>query len=565
MLKNINVPDLGEAEGAKVEEILVSVGDSVSQGQTLVVFETSKVAVELTSPGNGKVSEIVVSVGDAVSEDQLIMNIELIGDQGGDSDSISNSSARELEEDISTELLVLGSGRGGYSAAFRAADLGKKVIIVEQNNTLGGVCLNVGCIPSKALLHAAKVVSDTKEMSKLGVNFSSLEINTQSLREWKNKVVGQLTGGLANLAKKRNVQIVNGFGSFESSNKLKVTFPSGKFIFIEFQEAIIAVGSEPVEIPAFPNDDPRVLTSTGALEVDEIPNRLLVIGGGIIGLEMATVYHELGSKVTIVEYADSLIPGADEDLVRPLHKRIENLYENIFLSSKVISIESTITGMYVKFEGPSGLQKDLFDQVLISVGRKPNGHLIEGDNAGLNIDERGFIPTDNQMRTNVNNIYAIGDVVGQPMLAHKAAHEGRVAAEVITGMNSHFDGTLIPSVAYTDPEIAWVGVTEKQAKEKNIKYEVGVFPWAASGRSLSIERKEGLTKTLYDPVTKIIIGAGIVGTNAGDLISEAALAIKKECTAHEIGGLIHPHPTLSETVAQSAEVFDKTIVDLYLH
>jgi dihydrolipoamide dehydrogenase len=436
--------------------------------------------------------------------------------------------------------------------------------MVERNSTLGGVCLNVGCIPSKALLHAAKVISETKEMAKLGVKFSSLDIDTETLRGWKNKVVGQLTGGLTSLAKKRNVQIVNGVGTFVSANKMKVTFHDGRFAHIEFEKAIIAAGSEPVQIPVFPNDDPRVLTSTEALEVDTIPERLLVIGGGIIGLEMATVYHELGSKVTIVEFADSLIPGADQDLVKPLHNRIEKLYENIFLSSKVTSIESTITGMYVKFEGPTGLKKDLFDQVLISVGRKPNGSLIDAEKAGINVNKQGFILTNSQMRTNVNSIFAIGDIVGQPMLAHKAAHEGRVAAEVIAGMNSYFDGTLIPSVAYTDPEIAWGGITEQQAKKLNIKYEIGIFPWAASGRSLSIERKEGITKTLYDPVTKKIIGAGIVGSNAGDLISEAALAIKMGCTAHEIGELIHPHPTLSETVAQSAEVFEKTIVDMYL-
>ncbi len=564
MLKKINVPDLGEAEGAKVEEILVSVGDHVKQGDTLVIFETSKVAVELGSPGNGRISEIFVNVDDEVDEEQLIMSMELLGDQGGESDSLNKATLNELDNDISTEVLVLGSGLGGYSAAFRAADLGKNVVMVERNGTLGGVCLNVGCIPSKALLHAAKVVSETKEMAELGIKFSSLDIDTEALRGWKNKVVRQLTGGLASLAKKRKVQVVNGVGTFASENKLKVTFPSGRSVYIEFEQAIIAAGSEPVEIPVFPNDDPRVLTSTEALEVDSIPDRLLVIGGGIIGLEMATVYHELGSKVTIVEFADSLIPGADKDLVKPLHKRIEKLYENIFLSSKVTSIESTITGMYVKFEGPTGLKKDLFDKVLISVGRKPNGSLIEAEKAGINVDERGFILTNSQMRTNVKNIFAIGDVVGQPMLAHKAAHEGRVAAEVIAGMESYFDGTLIPSVAYTDPEIAWVGFTESQAKKLNIKYELGIFPWAASGRSLSIERKEGITKTLYDPVSKKIIGAGIVGSNAGDLISEAALAIKNGCTAQELGELIHPHPTLSETVAQSAEVFEKTIVDMYV-
>tara|TARA_R110002049_G_scaffold2743_5_gene21156 strand:- start:37009 stop:38706 length:1698 start_codon:yes stop_codon:yes gene_type:complete len=564
MLKKINVPDLGEAEGAKVEEILVSVGDPVKVGDPLIVFETSKVAVELSSPGNGKINEILVSTGDAVDEDQLVISLELIGEQGSEGDSLASHTLNELDNDISTEVLVLGSGPGGYSAAFRAADLGKNVVMVERNGTLGGVCLNVGCIPSKALLHAAKVVSETKEMTELGVKFSTPEIDTDALRGWKNKVVGQLTGGLGSLAKKRNVQIVNGTGTFASSNKLKVTFPGGRFVHITFEHAIIAAGSEPVEIPAFPNEDPRVLNSTDALEVSSIPERLLVIGGGIIGLEMATVYHELGSKVTIVEFADSLIPGADADLVKPLHKRIEKRYENIFLSSKVTSIESTITGMYVKFEGPDGLKKDLFDKVLVAVGRRPNGSLIDAELAGIKVNERGFILTNSQMKTNVDNIYAIGDVVGQPMLAHKAAHEGRVAAEVIAGMSSHFDGSLIPSVAYTDPEIAWVGVTEQQAKKLNISYEVGVFPWAASGRSLSIERKEGITKTLYDPSTKKIIGAGIVGSNAGDLISEAALAIKQGCTAHELGELIHPHPTLSETVAQSAEVFEKTIVDMYV-
>lgn len=564
MLNKINVPDLGEAEGAKVEEITISVGDLVKKGDTLVIFETSKVAIELESSVNGKIKEIFVSVGDKVEQDQLVMNVELIGDQSDDNASTSKITLNELTEDISAELLVIGSGPGGYSAAFRAADLGKNVVMVERHSTLGGVCLNVGCIPSKALLHAAKVISESKEMSKFGVKFSSPDIDTHALRGWKNKVVGQLTGGLNTLAKKRNVRVVNGIGTFASANKLKVTFADGKFVHIEFENAIIAAGSEPVKIPVFPNDDPRVLTSTEALEIDSIPERLLVLGGGIIGLEMATVYHELGSKVTIIEFADSLIPGADQDLVKPLHERIEKLYENIFLSNKVTSIESTITGMYVKFEGPDGVKKDLFDQVLISVGRKPNGSHIDAEKAGIEVDKQGFIHTNNQMRTNVNNIFAIGDIVGQPMLAHKAAHEGRVAAEVICGEDSHFDATLIPSVAYTDPEIAWVGLTEKQAKKLDISYEVAIFPWAANGRSLSMERKEGMTKTLYDPATKKIIGAGIVGSNAGDLVSEAALAIKQGCTAHEIAELIHPHPTLSETVAQSAEVFEKTIVDMYL-
>ena len=562
MIKNINLPDLGEAEDAKIGEVLVAAGDMVKQGDILIVVETSKVAIEIDSSWNGKIDEIFVSVDENVEEGQPLLSLQLIGEQ--QSDSAKSDSLNEIENDISTEVVVLGSGPGGYSAAFRASDLGKQVVIVERNPSLGGVCLNVGCIPSKALLHAAKVISETKEMSELGLSFSSLEVNTKSLCNWKDKVVGQLTSGLASLAKKRDVQVVNGFGTFVSSNKLKVTFPGGRSVHIEFENAIIAAGSEPVEIPTFPNDDKRILTSTEALEIEDIPDRLLVIGGGIIGLEMATVYHELGSKVTIVEFADSLIPGADKDLVKPLHKRIEKLYEGIFLSSKVTSVESTITGMYVKYETPNGINKDVFDQVLVSVGRKPSGNKIKAENAGVSVNNKGFILTNSQMKTNVNNIFAIGDIVGQPMLAHKAAHEGRIAAEVITGMNSYFDGSLIPSVAYTDPEIAWVGITEQQANKLNIEYEVGIFPWVASGRSLSIERKEGITKIIYNPKTNEIIGAGIVGTNAGDLISEASLAIKKKCKSRDLGELIHPHPTLSETVGQSAEVFEKTIVDMYL-
>ncbi|WP_299523953.1 dihydrolipoyl dehydrogenase [Winogradskyella sp.] len=564
MLSNIKVPDLGESDSAKIEEILVAVGNKVEEGDILAVIETSKVAVEVPSPGSGVVQEISIAIGDAISEGQLIMSIELSEVSQGGEDS-SSKFAKDFEKDLKTQVVVLGSGPGGYSAAFRAADLGKKVIIIEQNATLGGVCLNVGCIPSKALLHAAKVVSETKEMAKFGVKFYSFNVDLDELRKWKNKVIAQLTSGLTGLAKKRNVKVINGVGTFESSSKINVVHSSGKKITIEFEQAIIAAGSEPIKFSDFPNDDPRVLTSTEALEINSIPDRLLVVGGGIIGLEMATVYHELGSKVTIVEFADSLIPGADENIVKPLHDRIAKLYEAIFLSSKVVSVESTLTGMYVKFKGPDGLKKDVFDQVLIAVGRKPNGSLIGAEKAGVNVDERGFISTDSQMKTNIKNIFAIGDVVGQPMLAHKAAHEGKVVAEVIAGMNSHFDNSLIPSVAYTDPEIAWVGLTENRARELGIEYKVAMFPWAASGRSLSIERKEGITKTLYDPISKKILGAGIVGTNAGDLISEAALAIKKECTAQEIGELIHPHPTLSETIAQSAEVFEKTIVDMYIN
>jgi dihydrolipoamide dehydrogenase len=437
-------------------------------------------------------------------------------------------------------------------------------VLIERYSTLGGVCLNVGCIPSKTLLHAAKVISETKEMSELGLKYSGLEIDTVAMRSWKNKVVNQLTSGLQNLAKKRNVIIVTGEAAFESSTQLKLKSPDGKLYKISFENVVIAAGSEAIKIPDFPHEDIRMLTSTEALEIDNIPDRLLVVGGGIIGLEMATVYYELGSKVTVVEFADSLIPGADPDLVKPLHQRIENMYENIYLGTKVSSIESTLNGMYVRYEGDIAQKKDVFDQVLIAVGRKPNGNMIDAEKAGIKVDDRGFIPTDHNMRTNVKNIFAVGDIVGQPMLAHKASHEGKVAAEVIAGMDSHFDDGLIPSVAYTDPEISWVGLTESNAKQLNISFETAIFPWAASGRALSIDRKEGLTKILYDSKTDKIIGAGIVGTNAGELISEVALAIKVGATVNDIAELIHPHPTLSETIGFSAEVANKTIVDMYM-
>ena len=459
---------------------------------------------------------------------------------------------------------MLGSGPGGYSAAFRAADLGKKVILVERHGSLGGVCLNVGCIPSKSLLHVARVASEIKEISNVGLNFSSFHLDKDALRSWKNKVIHQIASGIAVLAKKRNVRIGKGIGTFASTHQLNLDISDGRTLPIEFEQAIIATGSEPVKISSFPHDDPRVFTSTKALEINDVPKRMLIVGGGIIGLEMAAVYHEMGTKVTVVEFADSLIPGADSDLVEPLHQRIAGLYENIYLSSKVTHMEPTLNGIFVVFDGLMPQKKDVFDQVLIAVGRKPNGKLINLEKAGVEVDKQGFILTDDRMRTNVTNIFAVGDVAGPPMLAHKAAHEGKVAAEVIAGMDSRFDGNLIPSVAYTDPEIAWVGITENQAGELNTKYEKGVFPWVASGRALSLERKEGFTKTLYDPETRKIIGAGIVGINAGDLISEAALAIKMGCTAGEIAELIHPHPTLSETVGFSAEVVEKTIVDMYV-
>ncbi len=559
-LIKIDIPDLEGVDNVPIEEIWVNVGDEVNVGDSIVSVETEKTIIEIPSPYSGTIREVLCSTGDTVSVGDSILVIEV-------NKSTNENAEKPVEvvnEDLVTQVVVLGAGPGGYSAAFRAADLGKKVVLVEKSHTLGGVCLNVGCIPSKALLHVAKIISETKEMSDFGIKFSPTELDINKLRNWKNKVILQLTNGLTSLAKQRKVKVVKGVGTFTSSNEVNVDIDDVTKISIKFDQAIIAAGSEPIKIPDFPHDDSRVLTSTEALEIGNIPDRLLVVGGGIIGLEMATVYHELGAKVTIIEFADTLIPGADPDLVKPLHQRIAGMYENIFLSTKVTSIESTLNGMYVKYEDTSSRNRDVFDQVLIAVGRKPNGNLIGAEKAGVNVDDRGFIATDDQMRTNVNNIFAIGDVVGQPMLAHKATHEGKVAAEAIAGKDSHFDASLIPSVAYTDPEIAWVGITENSAKELNIDYKKGIFPWAASGRALSIERKEGFTKTLYDSESQKIIGAGIIGTNAGELISEAALAIHKGCTSEELGELIHPHPTLSETVGLSAEVVDKTIVDLYV-
>lgn len=553
-------PDLNGADSAPVAEILVAVGDAVQTGDHLVTVETEKAALEIPSSHSGTVREIVVRLQDVVAEGDVLIRIE---PDGKSVPAEEHQEAKGPAEDLKTQVVVLGSGPGGYSAAFRAADLGKKVVLVERYGSLGGVCLNTGCIPSKSLLHAARVISEAREMHDLGIRFSSLELDTHALRNWKNRVTGQLTSGLATLAKKRNVTIIQGKGRFLSPHQLTVQLSGDQSISIEFEQAIIATGSGSARIPDFPYEDSRVMTSSGALEPDQIPNRLLVVGGGIIGLEMAAVYHELGARITIVEFADSLIPGTDPDLVKPLHRHIGGLYENIFVSSKVVHIESTLNGMFVTFNGPMSRKKDVFDQVLVAVGRQPNGKLIDAEKAGVRVDEKGFIGTDSRMRTNVSNIFAVGDIAGPPMLAHKAAHEGKVAAEVIAGMDSDFDGSLIPFVAYTDPEVAWVGMTEVQAKELNVQYEKGMFPWVASGRALSLERKEGITKLLFDPQTRKIIGAGIVGTNAGDLISEAALAIKKGCTANEIARLIHPHPTLSETVGLAAEVLEGTVVELY--
>lgn len=462
-----------------------------------------------------------------------------------------------------TEVVVLGAGPGGYSAAFRAADLGKQVTLVERYPVLGGVCLNVGCIPSKALLHTARVIEEAKEIGASGVSFGAPEIDLDKLRGWKNSVTGTLTGGLGALAKQRKVTVIQGTGRFASDKELAIDTGEGT-TRLTFDHAIIAAGSRPVKIPFFPDEDPRVMDSTGALELADIPKTLLIVGGGIIGLEMATVYHALGSKVTIVEMMDQIIPGCDKDLVKPLMQRIKSQYENIFLSTKVAKVEARDDGLDVFFEGEGAPDSARFDKVLVAVGRRPNGDMIDAEKAGLTLDEKGFIPVDAKQRTKVEHIYAIGDIVGNPMLAHKAVHEGKVASEVIAGLPAAFQALAIPSVAYTDPEVAWMGLTENEAKAKGIEYEKGAFPWAASGRALSVGRKEGMTKLLTEKETGRILGAGMVGVNAGELIAEAMLALEMGANAEDLALTVHPHPTLSETLGFAAEMIEGTITDLYL-
>jgi dihydrolipoamide dehydrogenase len=470
-------------------------------------------------------------------------------------ESISGSNA------IHAEVVVIGAGPGGYTAAFRAADLGKQVVLVEKYAALGGVCLNVGCIPSKALLHVARVINEAEEAAQHGVTFGAPQIDINQVRAWKGGVVAKLTGGLKQLARQRKVQVVQGEAKFVTPNSLTVATAEGERT-VTFDHAIIAAGSSAARIPGFPYDDPRLIDSTGALKLQDVPKRMLIVGGGIIGLEMATVYDALGSKISVVELADGLIPGADRDLVRPLHKRIEKRYEAIYLKTKVGKIEPQENGLMVSFEGESAPEPQLYDRVLLAVGRRPNGRSIGAEAAGVTVDERGFIQVDKQMRASVPHIFAIGDIVGEPMLAHKASHEGKVAAEVVAGHKSFFEPLTIPSVAYTDPEIAWMGLTETQAKAQGIEYEKANFPWAASGRALSIGREEGATKVLLDPQTRRILGAGIVGANAGELIAEAVLALEMGADMEDIGLTIHPHPTLSETLGFAAELAEGTITDL---
>jgi dihydrolipoamide dehydrogenase len=571
MTTEIRIPDIGDFKNVPIIEIHVKPGDVVKAEDPLISLESDKATLEVPSPGPGTIVTVLVKIGDKVSKGTLIATMTAAGATAAAPAAAPVKAATTLAPtakaatgtaDLHAEVLVLGAGPGGYTAAFRAADLGKKVVLVERWPTLGGVCLNVGCIPSKALLHAAKTIDEAGDMGGHGISFGKPQINLDELRGWKDGVVKKLTGGLVGLAKARKVTTVQGLGKFVSASQVEVVGDDGKKTLISFDNAIIAAGSEPVQLPFIPHGDPRVMDSTGALELKDIPKRLLVLGGGIIGLEMATVYHALGSKVTVVEFMDQLMPGADKDIVTPLHKRIEKRYENIFLGTKVTKVEATPAGMKVTFEGGKAPATDTFDRILVSVGRRPNGKLIGAENAGVAVDERGFIAVDKQMRTNIKTIFAIGDLVGQPMLAHKAVHEGKVAAEVAAGHKAAFDAKVIPSVAYTDPEVAWVGVTETEAKAKGLNYGKGVFPWAASGRSLALGRDEGITKVLFDEATKRVIGAGIVGPNAGDLINEVGLAIEMGCDAHDIGASIHAHPTLSETVAMAAEMYEGTITDL---
>ncbi len=569
---DVKVPDIGDFKDVPVVTLLVAVGDTVGKEDPLVELESDKATMEVPSPAAGKVASIAVKVGDRVSEGSVILTLEAAGAAAAPAKPAAAPAKPAAftaaaapagpRGDVHAELVILGAGPGGYTAAFRAADLGKQVVLIEKDPTLGGVCLNVGCIPSKALLHAAKVITEAQEMAEHGLSFAKPKIDAAKLRGWKDSVVKGLTGGLNGLAKGRKVTVVRGVGHFTGPNMIEVD-DGEKKIRVSFDSCVIAAGSEPVTLPFIPHDDPRVLDSTGALELDGIPKRLLVLGGGIIGLEMACVYDALGSKVTVVELMDQLIPGADRDIVKPLHKRIEGRYEKIMLKTRVTKVEAANAGIAVTFEDEAGATTtDTFDKILVAVGRRPNGKRLGAEAAGVTVDARGFIAVDNQQRTNVTHIFAIGDVVGQPMLAHKAVHEGKVAAEVAAGHDRTFDTTIIPSVAYTDPEVAWVGVTETSAKAEGRKIGKGVFPWAASGRSLALGRSEGITKLIFDEADDRVIGAAIVGPNAGDLIAEVALAIEMGADATDLGRTIHPHPTLSETVNFAAEMFDGTITDL---
>ena len=584
----ITVPDIGNFDSVEVIEIIAKVGDTIKKEDPLITLESDKASMDIPSTHEGKVTEINLKVGDKVKQGSniLVMELNEVSEKSQKAETpkevksekkadIKKESPSEItsqtvakKSDIvsthETEVVVLGSGPGGYTAAFRAADLGKKVILIERYGTLGGVCLNVGCIPSKALLHTAKVITEAEETAQHGVSFGPPDINLEKIRNWKaNDVVGKLTQGLSAMAKQREVTVIQGVGEFTSPHQIKVIKTDGQTETIGFEHCIIAAGSQSTKFPGV-KDDPRIMDSTGALELKDIPKRLLIVGGGIIGLEMGTVYDAMGSQVSVVELSDGLIQGCDRDLVRPLQKRMEKRFEKIMLNTKVNMIEPKADGIHVSFEFEGKSESEIYDRVLIAIGRRPNGKAIKAELAGINVTEQGFIPVDKQMRTNVSHIFAIGDIVGQPMLAHKATHEGKVAAEVIAGHKVEFQALTIPSVAYTDPEVAWVGITELEAKQKNIEIEKASFPWAASGRALAMNRSEGTTKLIFDKETHRLIGAGITGINAGELIAETVLAIEMGADAHDLGLTIHPHPTLSETVCFAAEVKEGTITDLYI-
>jgi len=573
---DVIVPDLGDFSDVEVIEVLVSPGDEVQVEDSVIVLETDKASMEIPATHAGKVSALHVAVGDKVSAGDAILTIatadpgeidktmvmspaELLAVAAASSEAPHAAPDLKAPSTHEADLVVLGSGPGGYTAAFRAADLGLDVTLIERYPVLGGVCLNVGCIPSKALLHAAKVIDDAAAMAKNGIQFGIPRIDAFALREWKNKVVSRLTGGLLQLAKQRKVKVIYATAYFQSANRLVLSDGDT----VDFKQCIIAAGSQSAEFPGTP-EDPRIMDSTGALELDPLPKRLLVVGGGIIGLEMACIYSSLGTSVTVIELTDSLMPGTDADLVRPLQKIIKKQYEKILLDTKVTSLRATVPGIEGRYDGEKESGTELFDRVLISIGRSANGNRIDAKVAGVEVDERGIIPVDMQMRTNVPHIFAIGDIVGEPMLAHKATHEAKVAAEVAAGEKSSFDARVIPSVAFTDPEVAWVGLTESVAKQDGIEYEKAQFPWAASGRALALGHDEGMTKLLFDKKSGRVLGGGIVGPNAGDLIAEVGLAIEMGADARDIGLTIHAHPTLSETVAFAAEAYDGTLTDLYI-
>ena len=603
-LVEVKVPDIGDFKDVEVIEMLVKPGDTVTVDQSLVTVESDKASLEIPSSHAGVVKELKMKLGDKVSEGSLLLMLEEEGGKeeaapaaapqaaapapqaaaaptqatasygasapAGAAPSAGNAPAPAASSfsgqvDIECQMLVLGAGPGGYSAAFRAADLGMNTVLVERYAALGGVCLNVGCIPSKALLHVAAVIDETQAMADHGISFGKPQVDIDKLRGWKDKVISRMTGGLAGMAKARKVNVVQGVGQFLSPNHLEVTAGDGSKKVVKFEKAIIAAGSSVVNLPFVP-EDPRIVDSTGALELRQVPKKMLVIGGGIIGLEMATVYSTLGARVDVVEMMDGLMQGADRDLVKVWQKFNEKRFDRIMLKTKTVGVEALKDGIKVSFEaaeaGGTAPEPQMYDMVLVAVGRSPNGNKIAADKAGVAVTDRGFINVDSQMRTNVPHIYAIGDIVGQPMLAHKAVHEGHVAAEAANGEKSHFDARVIPSVAYTDPEVAWVGLTEDEAKAKGITVEKGLFPWAASGRAVANGREEGFTKLLFDAATHRIVGGGIVGTHAGDMIGEIALAIEMGADAVDIGRTIHPHPTLGESIGMAAEVFEGVCTDL---